>query len=69
MHLLPSSEVWFITGSQDLYGPATLKQVAVDSPDVIDVPQAEADVPGFAPVPPQGSQLAETSTEISVCLP
>jgi len=26
-----TKEVWFITGSQDLYGPETLKQVAVDS--------------------------------------
>jgi L-arabinose isomerase len=26
-----SNEVWFVTGSQDLYGPETLSQVAVDS--------------------------------------
>jgi len=26
-----TKEVWFITGSQDLYGPETLKQVAADS--------------------------------------
>jgi len=26
-----TKEVWFITGSQDLYGPATLKQVSADS--------------------------------------
>lgn len=28
-------EVWFITGSQSLYGPETLKQVAVDSEQVV----------------------------------
>jgi L-arabinose isomerase len=27
-------EIWFITGSQDLYGPETLKQVAADSSDI-----------------------------------
>ncbi len=26
-----TKEVWFVTGSQDLYGPATLKQVSADS--------------------------------------
>jgi len=26
-----TKEVWFITGSQDLYGPETLKQVSADS--------------------------------------
>jgi len=31
MNNLMTKEVWFITGSQDLYGPETLKQVAVDS--------------------------------------
>ena len=31
MDILNSKEVWFITGSQHLYGPDTLKQVAADS--------------------------------------
>jgi L-arabinose isomerase len=31
MDELKKYEVWFITGSQELYGPETLKQVAVDS--------------------------------------
>ena len=26
-----TKEVWFVTGSQDLYGPETLRQVALDS--------------------------------------
>ena len=28
---LPKSEVWFVTGSQHLYGPGPLKQVAANS--------------------------------------
>src|SRR5690349_4225769 len=32
---LPPSEIWFVTGSQHLYGPATLKQVAVDSQAIV----------------------------------
>ena len=28
-------EAWFITGSQDLYGPETLKQVAVNSQEIV----------------------------------
>ena len=31
MEKLKSEEVWFVTGSQHLYGPQTLKQVAADS--------------------------------------
>jgi L-arabinose isomerase len=31
MDKLKSKEVWFVTGSQHLYGPQTLKQVAADS--------------------------------------
>jgi L-arabinose isomerase len=31
MDQIMTKEVWFVTGSQDLYGPETLKQVALDS--------------------------------------
>ena len=31
MNNLKNLEVWFITGTQHLYGPETLKQVAADS--------------------------------------
>jgi L-arabinose isomerase len=31
MNTIMTKEVWFITGSQDLYGPETLKQVSADS--------------------------------------
>ncbi len=35
MHLLDTPEFWFLTGSQHLYGPATLKQVAADSEAIV----------------------------------
>jgi L-arabinose isomerase len=35
MHLLSSPEIWFITGSQHLYGPETLKQVAANSRTIV----------------------------------
>ena len=31
MENIKTKEVWFVTGSQHLYGPETLKQVAADS--------------------------------------
>jgi L-arabinose isomerase len=35
MKKLNALEAWFITGSQDLYGPQTLKQVAVNSQEIV----------------------------------
>src|SRR4051794_22191777 len=35
MHLLASPKIWFVTGSQHLYGPATLEQVARDSQAIV----------------------------------
>ena len=35
MEKLKSLEAWFVTGSQDLYGPGTLKQVAEDSQEIV----------------------------------
>jgi L-arabinose isomerase len=32
----PDFEFWFVTGSQDLYGPATLEQVAKDSQAIVE---------------------------------
>ncbi len=34
MEMLSNHEVWFVTGSQHLYGPETLKQVADDSSSI-----------------------------------
>ena len=38
-------EVWFVTGSQDLYGEETLKQVAVHSKEIADSLQADKGIP------------------------
>ena len=38
-------EFWFLTGSQDLYGEATLKQVALDSKAIVEAVGASAAVP------------------------
>ena len=35
MKSLNAPEAWFITGSQDLYGPETLKQVALNSQEIV----------------------------------
>ena len=35
MKSLNALEAWFITGSQDLYGPKTLKQVAVNAQEIV----------------------------------
>ncbi len=42
---LATYEVWFLTGSQHLYGPETLAQVAEQSRTVADALQASSDVP------------------------
>jgi len=38
-------ELWFITGSQDLYGPETLEQVAADSQQIAAALDADATIP------------------------
>ncbi len=38
-------EVWFATGSQELYGPETLAQVAQQSQAVVDELNAASDIP------------------------
>ncbi len=42
---LGALEVWFATGSQELYGPETLAQVAEQSKGVVDLLNAAGDVP------------------------
>ena len=42
---LSSLEVWFVTGSQHLYGPKTLKQVEADSRQIVDGLNAAARLP------------------------
>jgi L-arabinose isomerase len=42
---LAEFEVWFATGSQDLYGPETLAQVAEQSKGVVELLNASSDIP------------------------
>jgi L-arabinose isomerase len=42
---LKNSEVWFVTGSQHLYGPETLKQVDVDSKHIARVLNDSSSIP------------------------
>jgi L-arabinose isomerase len=41
----PDGEIWFLTGSQDLYGEETLAQVAAQSQEIARALDASADVP------------------------
>lgn len=40
-----SPEVWFVTGSQHLYGPDTLAQVAAQSRDIVEILGTKGDLP------------------------
>jgi L-arabinose isomerase len=42
---LKTYEVWFVTGSQHLYGPETLKQVATNSQEIAKALDAAKDIP------------------------
>ena len=42
---LATNEVWFLTGSQDLYGEETLRQVAEQSQAIAEALGASSDVP------------------------
>ena len=43
---LKQLEVWFVTGSQHLYGPETLKQVAAHSQEIAAALERRARHPG-----------------------
>ena len=45
MKVFQNLEVWFVTGSQHLYGPETLKQVAADSQTIAAAFNASNDIP------------------------
>ncbi|BDZ62139.1 hypothetical protein GCM10025873_19300 [Demequina sediminis] len=42
---LAEYEVWFLTGSQTLYGDEVLRQVAEQSTEVVETLQASRDIP------------------------
>jgi L-arabinose isomerase len=45
MKTFVNKEVWFVTGSQNLYGSETLKQVDLDSEDIAKALDASSDIP------------------------
>jgi len=45
MKNLPTSEIWFVTGSQHLYGPGPLKQVAANSQEIANALSASKRIP------------------------
>lgn len=45
MKRLNALEAWFVTGSQDLYGPETLKQVAVNSQEIVNAFNGSGSIP------------------------
>jgi L-arabinose isomerase len=60
---LSALEVWFITGSQHLYGPKTLRQVADDSQAIVKGLSAKANLPVklvFKPVVTTPEEIAAT---------
>lgn len=58
-------DVWFVTGSQHLYGEAALKQVAANSQVIADALQADSVIPANVTF----KQVATTPDEIlSICL-
>jgi len=42
---ISQKEIWFITGSQDLYGDDTLKQVAANSSEIVNGLNTSKDIP------------------------
>ena len=67
-------EVWFVTGSQHLYGPETLKQVAADSQEIAKALSASPAIPGrvvFKPVlvsPDSVTELALAANTTPACI-
>jgi L-arabinose isomerase len=65
MHSLSAAEIWFVTGSQNLYGEAALKQVAANSQQVV----GGLNGSGRLPLPVVFKQVATTPDEIRrLCL-
>jgi L-arabinose isomerase len=71
---LKQLEVWFVTGSQHLYGPETLRQVAAHSQEIAKALNASAAIPAkvvFKPVltsPEAVTQLCEEANRAARCI-
>ena len=74
MFNLKTFEVWFVTGSQHLYGPETLKQVAANSQHIAAVLDGSPEIPVrvvFKPVaksPEEVSQLCQQANTAAECV-
>lgn len=74
MKIFENMEVWFVTGSQHLYGPETLKQVAADSGIIASYLDNSADIPVkvvFKPVlttPDSITQLCTDANSSASCI-
>ena len=74
MDTLKTYEVWFVTGSQHLYGPETLKQVDIDSKTIADALNASSAIPCkvvFKPVlktPDEITQLCVSANTDPNCI-
>ena len=60
----PDFDLWFITGSQHLYGPETLDQVARDSRAIVD----SLNGGGAVPYPITWKPTVKTAEEVSSVL-
>ncbi len=61
----PTSEIWFLTGTQDLYGEDTLRQVAADSEKIV----AQLNAAGTLPAKLLFKPILKTPEEIRrICL-
>ena len=68
MKALGEFEVWFLTGSQDLYGEETLRQVAADSERIAAALDASTDIPVrvvYKPVIKSSESILATCVEAS----
>jgi L-arabinose isomerase len=66
---LKKLEVWFITGSQHLYGEETLKQVAYDSQQIVKALEGSSRIPVkvvFKPVVKTPDEIFNTFQEVNV---
>jgi L-arabinose isomerase len=67
-------EVWFVTGSQHLYGPETLKQVAAHSQEIANAFDASSSIPVrvvFKPVvktPQEVTELFQQANTAPNCI-
>ncbi len=68
MKNLQEKSIWFVTGSQHLYGPKTLAQVAVDSETIVDGLNASGNIPVkivFKPVVKTSDEILDTCVAAS----